>query len=75
MSVRRSQGKSTPEAEALAAALAQLGVPCRIETRANLAVIVTDGPGAKRFAEGDVRGRALARAKEQGYSHLALEIE
>ena len=75
MSIRRSQGKSTPEAEALAAALAQLGVPSRIETRGNLAVIITDAAGSKAFAQGDVRQRALALAKEQGYSHLALEIE
>jgi hypothetical protein len=75
MSVRRSQSKGTPQAEALAAALAQLGVPCRVETRANLAVVIADAVGAKRFGEPDVRQRALAAAREHGFTHLALELE
>jgi hypothetical protein len=75
MSVRRSQSRGTPEAEALAAALAELGVPCRVETRAKLAVVIADADGAARFAEGEVRQRALALAREQGFTHLALELE
>jgi hypothetical protein len=75
MSIRRSQSNSTPEAEALAAALAELGVPCRVETRGHLAVVLADAGGAKRFGEADVRQRALAVAREHGFTHLALELE
>ena len=75
MTIRRSQGKASAEAEALAAALSQLGVPCRVETRGALAVIVADAAGAKRFGEAEVRQRALALARENGFTHLALELE
>ena len=75
MSIRRSLGQSTAEADALAAKLAELGVPCRVETRGNLAVIITGADGAKRFGEAEVRKSALAAARENGYTHLALELE
>jgi hypothetical protein len=75
MSIRRSLGQSSAEESALALKLAELGVPCRVETRANLAVIVAGTEGAKRFADAEVRKRALAAAREHGYTHLALELE
>jgi hypothetical protein len=74
VSVFRSQSRGSPAEEALAAALAELGVPCRVETRANLAVIIADASAAARLADGEVRRRALALAREQGFTHLALEL-
>jgi hypothetical protein len=75
MSVRRSLGQGTAESDALAATLAELGVPCRVEVRGNLAVIIAGAEGAKRFGDADVRKRALAAARENGFTHLALELE
>lgn len=75
MSIRRSQGQSSAEESALARKLAELGVPCRVETRNKLAVIVAGAEGAMRFEDADVRKRALAAAREQGFTHLALELE
>jgi hypothetical protein len=75
VSIRRSQGQNTPGANALETALEELGVLCRVETRDKLAVIVTDADGAKRFGESDVRQRALAIARQHGYTHLALELK
>ena len=74
MSVTRSQGKRTPQEEALVAALATVGVAGRVETRGNLAVLVTGNEGAALLADPDVRRRALAAAREAGFTHLAVEL-
>jgi hypothetical protein len=68
-------GQTSAEESALAVKLAELGVPGRVEVRGNLAVIITGADGAKRFGEADVRKAALAAARENGYTHLALELE
>lgn len=74
MSVRRTIGGGTPQGEALAAALAERGVSGRVEARGPLAIIVTDAAGARQLGDAELRRAALALAREQGFSHLAVEL-
>jgi Mg-chelatase subunit ChlD len=71
---RRTVGGGTPAGEALAAALAARGVSGRVEARASLAIVVTDAAGAARLTDEGLRREALALAREQGFSHLAVEL-
>lgn len=71
MSIRRE----TPgEKSALEGALAEQGVPCRVETRAGLAVLVVTPDVLARLGDTEVRRMALAMAREHGYTHVAIEL-
>jgi hypothetical protein len=59
---------------ALATALRASGIPCDVESRAGLALIVTTALAAGRLAEDDVRRGALALAREHGFTHVAVEL-
>lgn len=60
-------------ATALAAALHAAGVPCSVEGRDTLA-IVTMAATRSPFVDDGIRHRALALAREHGFTHLALEL-
>lgn len=60
-------------AAALEAALHAAGMPCGVEARETLAVL-TIAAAASRFADDALRRRALALAREHGFTHVALEL-
>jgi hypothetical protein len=68
------QAESRRRADQLAASLAGMGVPCKVEPRAALAVLMVESGVAQRLADGELRRAALALAKEQGFTHLAVEL-
>ncbi|MDB4899486.1 MAG: hypothetical protein JWN53_1294 [Gemmatimonadetes bacterium] len=74
MSITRPQSGARSGADALAAALGELGLPARVEARAALAVVVVSAEVAARLTDPEMRRRALALAREQGFTHLALEL-
>lgn len=57
---------------ALSGALRAAGLVCRVEARDRLALVVTDD--ASPLLDATVRARALAMAREHGFTHLALEL-
>jgi hypothetical protein len=61
-------------ADRLAAALATMGVPARVEPRATLAVLVAPPDIAARLAEPEMRRAVLAAAREDGFTHVAVEL-
>lgn len=62
----------TPDAPALATALAALGVRCEVEARGRLAVLV---PRAPLALDDPARRRELQRlAQRHGFTHVALEL-
>ena len=71
MSIRRE----TPgQKSALEGQLAESGLPCRVETRAGLAVLVVTADVLARLGDAEVRKMALAMAREHGYTHVAIEL-
>lgn len=76
MSVFASMGQAEARrrADQLAAALTGIGVPCKVEPRAALAVLMVESGVAQRLADGELRRSALALAREQGFTHLAVEL-
>jgi hypothetical protein len=59
--------------EALEHALHALGVSCRVEAWDALAVAIP-ARGDRRLEDPELRRRAVAIAREHGFSHLALEL-
>ena len=56
----------------LTARLCEQGVACRVETRDRLAILIPDGeysPGV------DVRQQVLKLARDEGFTHVALELD
>ena len=76
MSIFASRGQTDERrrADQLAAALSGMGVPCKVEPRAALAVLMVESGVAQRLADGELRRAALALAREQGFTHLAVEL-
>ena len=71
MSIRRE----TPgEKSALEGQLTERGIPCRVETRAGLAVLSVTAEVLTRLGDAEVRRMALALAREHGYTHVAIEL-
>jgi hypothetical protein len=71
VSIRRE----TPgEKNELEGKLAEQGVPCKVETRAGLAVLVVTPDVLKKLGDVEVRRMALAMAREHGYTHVAIEL-
>ncbi|CAN5915590.1 hypothetical protein BH11GEM1_BH11GEM1_00890 [soil metagenome] len=71
MSVRRETPGGQP---ALEGALAERGLVCRVEGRAGLAVLIADAATVAALGDVEVRRAALALAREQGFSHVAIEL-
>jgi len=76
MSIFTSVGdaESRRRADQLAANLTGMGLPCKVEPRAALAVLLVESGVASRLADGELRRAALALAREQGFTHLAVEL-
>ena len=76
MSVFSSMGQAEARrrADQLAASLTGMGVPCKVEPRAALAVLMVESGVAQRLADSELRRTALALAREQGFTHLAVEL-
>jgi hypothetical protein len=76
MSVFSSMGQAEARrrADLLAAGLTAMGIPCKVEPRAALAVLMVESGVAQRLTDGELRRTALALAKEQGFTHLAVEL-
>lgn len=53
-------------------ALAAAGIACTVEACGSLAVILV--PTATPFVDSGLRERAVALARQHGFSHLAVEI-
>ena len=62
------------DAPALAAALGAMGLPCRVESRARLAVIMAGPAHAARLTDPALRREVFALAKQHGFTHLAIEL-
>ena len=69
-----ADAESKRKADLLAQSLAGMGLPARVEPRAMLAVIQVSADLMARLAEPDVRRAVLALAREQGFTHVAVEL-
>lgn len=72
MSIRQQSGAADARLAALAEALRAAGVPGELQARDNLAVLLVSDPAP--MADAERRRRALALAREHGFTHLALEM-
>ncbi len=62
------------DADALAAALRAMGIPCDVESRATLAIISAPAQQVARLGAPQARAAALALARQHGFTHLAVEL-
>ena len=69
-----TDAESKRKADLLVAQLAGMGLPARVESRATLAVIQVSAALMGRLVEPEVRRAVLALAKEQGFTHVAVEL-
>ncbi|HUQ45544.1 MAG TPA: hypothetical protein VM033_02765 [Gemmatimonadaceae bacterium] len=78
MSVRTvhatGQAGDAGDAPAFAAALGALGLPCRVESRARLAVVMAGPSHAARLTDPALRREVFALAKRHGFTHVAIEL-
>jgi hypothetical protein len=66
--------ETTGDVSGLAAALARLGLPCDVESRARLAVLGTVPETARRLADTATRRDVIALARSHGFTHVAVEL-
>lgn len=59
--------------ERFEADIRESGVTCRVEIRDRLAILVPDGSHVRLSAED--RRRILQRARAEGFTHIAIEID
>jgi hypothetical protein len=71
MSIRRETPGGVP---ALENALAERGLPFRVEGRAGLAVLIAGEATVARMGDAELRRAALALAREHGFTHVAIEL-
>jgi hypothetical protein len=67
-------GGASADARGLESALQASGVPCAVEARAALAVIVTSAAGVARLTSDEHRQTALTLARRHGFTHAAVEL-
>jgi hypothetical protein len=72
MSIRQQSGSADARLAALMEAMRAAGIPGEVQARDNLAVLLTSDPAP--FADTERRRRALALAREHGFTHLAIEM-
>jgi hypothetical protein len=65
---------SKRKADQLVAALVGMGAPAGVEPRGTLAVLRVTPEVMARLAEPEVRRAVIAQAKEQGFTHVAVEL-
>jgi len=61
-------------AEALATAIAELGVPCSLEARGGLAVVMPVLESVAALRAPETRRAVLSLAREHGFTHVAIEL-
>jgi hypothetical protein len=72
--VSSSQHIDAGDASALASALRALDLVCAVESRARLALIVTDADTARCLAEPTRRREVIALARAHGFTNVAVEL-
>ena len=66
--------RTTRNAIALAAALADLGVQCSLEVRGGLALLLPVSSSIQTLQSPDTRRAVLALARQHGFTHVAIEL-
>jgi len=66
--------RSGRNASALAAAIAELGIPCALEARGGLALLLPTSEGVAALQVDETRRAVLALAKQHGFTHVAIEL-
>ena len=74
MFASNADAESKRKADALVAALVGMGLPARVEPRANLAVISVSPEIMQRLSDPEVRRTVLAEARRLGFTHVAVEL-
>lgn len=69
-----ADAESRRKADLLVQRLTGMGLPARVEPRGTLAVIQVSATLMARLSEPEVRRAVLALAKEQGFTHVAVEL-
>lgn len=69
-----ADSEARKKADQLVAALVGMGVPSGVEPRGQLAVLRVSADVMARLSAPDVRRAVLALAKEQGFTHVAVEL-
>jgi hypothetical protein len=57
--------------DALQSRLREAGIPCRVEARDRLAIVIPQAAGIRR----DDRFLMIQMAREQGFTHVAIELD
>ena len=71
MSIRR---ETPADVSPFVRALAERGLPCRVEPRAGLAVLIADRETMAALSDLEVRRATLTLAREHGFTHVAVEL-
>jgi sugar phosphate isomerase/epimerase len=66
--------RTARNAQALAAAIAELGLRCAIEARGGLVLLMPDPESVAMLANDETRKAALALARQHGFTHAAIEL-
>ena len=61
--------------DALALQLRDLGMPCRLEARERLAIVIPDAVDTGAPLNGEARSRVLQLLRAEGFTHVALELD
>ena len=74
MTPRDRGDRTARNVAALAEGLSALGLTCAIEARGKLVLLMPDTATVAKLADEAVRRAALAMAKENGFTHAAIEL-
>ena len=74
MTERDRGDRTTRNAIALAAAIADLGVQCSLEVRGGLALLLPVSSSIQTLQSPDTRRAVLALARQHGFTHVAIEL-
>ena len=66
--------RTSRNAVALAAAIAELGIDCALEARGGLALLLPTPEGVAALQADESRRAVLALAKQHGFTHVAIEL-
>lgn len=66
--------RTSRNAVALAAAIAELGIDCALEARGGLALLLPTPEGVAALQVDESRRAVVALAREHGFTHVAIEL-
>ena len=66
--------RTARNAEALAAAITDMGLRCTIEARGGLVLLMPDAESVEKLADEETRRAALSLARQHGFTHAAIEL-